>query len=324
MALKSLANAAVRGEFLRVIKDAEPAEDLLQLAFFNRDSKQFSEIYTGVGDTPRFKKWVGQREINQLKDFTITITNEIYQAALEVYADEIEFDKLNIVQARVDALPSSYNDHYRDLLNTVIESAASTICYTGQFFFDTDHVVGDSGIFSNSMTFDLSDQETARGAAVGTFGTVTTPSPEAVAWAIIGAVERMMSFKSDTGRLLNQGAKAFGVMVPLSYMGLTANAIANAFLNVGRANPLDALGLSLTLMVNPRLTWTNRLAVFRLDGNQLNKPFILQEMGKLNYSEVVEGTETWFQYRKRMHGLDVKSGAGIGAPQGAVLITFQA
>ena len=51
----------------------------------------------------------------------------------------------------------------------------ATVCYDGQYFFDTDHVEGDSGTQSNDLSVDIS------ALACSVHGTTTAPSVEDLA-----------------------------------------------------------------------------------------------------------------------------------------------
>ena len=55
------------------------------------------------------------------------------------------------------------------LINAALLAGESTVCFDGQYFFDTDHSEGDSGSQSNDITFDISD--------AGSGGTAAAPTP---------------------------------------------------------------------------------------------------------------------------------------------------
>ena len=62
--------------------------------------------------------------------------------------------------------------HYASLLSTLIVNGATTVCYDGQYFFDTDHSEGASGTQSNKIDSDISTLPAS------VHGSTTAPSPK--------------------------------------------------------------------------------------------------------------------------------------------------
>jgi hypothetical protein len=60
-------------------------------------------------------------------------------------------------------------------------------------------------------------------------------------------------------------------------------------------------GFGFDLAINPRLTWTDKFALFRTDGNV--KPFIRQEEGGIKISAIAEGSELEFNERMHRYGV---------------------
>jgi len=58
------------------------------------------------------------------------------------------------------------------------------------------------------------------------------------------------------------------------------------------------------------LTWTDRFAIFRTDGNV--KPFIRQEETPIKVSAVAEGSELEFKEDKHYYGIDAWRNVGFG------------
>lgn len=319
MGLLSLSSRAVRGEILRQLETLEPATWLGQIAYVNFDSDMFNEDYSFLGDIPVFKKWVGQRERQELADFKLIVKNEHFETTLPVYKHEWQFDKTGQVQNRVNALPSAVETHYQSQLTDLIVAGESTACYTGQFFFDTDHVVGGSGTFNNDITVTLANLPID----AANRGTTTAPGAETLAHAMLQAIQAMYGFKSDKGTPINQSAKAFTVMVPVPFMGAAGLAIGEVGFAYGRPNPLRGIdGMTINVVINPFLPWTNKLAVFRSDGAEGSAALIAQRMGPIDTTVQAEGSYLEHTEKRWEFGIDMLTGVGYGLPQHACLVTL--
>jgi phage major head subunit gpT-like protein len=79
-------------------------------------------------------------------------------------------------------------------------------------------------------------------------------------------------------------------------------------------------GFSIELAVNPRLTWTDKFALFRTDGDV--KPLIRQEEEAVSMSAIAEGSEEEFKNNRHLYGVKAIRNVGLGYWQHAVLHTF--
>lgn len=105
-------------------------------------SDQESETYKWLGQVPVMREWIGGRNAKGFRENGITIENKHFEATLEVLVRELKRDKTGQVMVRVDELADRTNAHWAKLLSELIENAESTVCYDGQYFFDTDHAAG--------------------------------------------------------------------------------------------------------------------------------------------------------------------------------------
>ncbi|WP_273456387.1 Mu-like prophage major head subunit gpT family protein [Nevskia ramosa] len=104
-------------------------------------SKGSSNTYGWLGKFPGFREWAGDRVVNSMKAHGYSIVNKAFEATMGVGRDEIE-----------DDLTDTYGTLFREagvtaslfpdkLVFGAVNAAASSLCYDGQFFFDTDHPV---------------------------------------------------------------------------------------------------------------------------------------------------------------------------------------
>lgn len=309
MSAKGLSSRAIIGEFYARLEQnlgaswIDPVSNL-----FNSD--QESETYKWLGMVPQMREWIGGRQARGFRENGLTIANKRFEATLEVLLDEVRRDKTGQVMVRVRELADRANAHWAKLLSTLIENGASSVCYDGQFFFDTDHAEGDSGTQSNSVSFDVT--------------TTTAPTAGEFEKAILDGVAKMLAFKDDQGEPLNEGATRFLVMVPVSLMNSAAAALKNPVIIDGgqaRTNTLvNVGGFNFEMAVNPRLTWTDKFALFRTDAE--TRAFIRQDEEDIQIDAVAEGSQLEFTDRKHWYGITASRNVGYGYWQRALLTTF--
>jgi hypothetical protein len=318
MGLARLSSRAIVGEFYNRL-ETDLAGDWVGRLGMKFQSDQSSEEYAWLGMAPTMREWVGGRQEQLLRDFGIIIPNLHYEATLGIPTSDIRRDKTGQVLVRVAELARRTNDHWALLLSALILAAESTACYDGQFFFDTDHVEGDSGVQSNDIVFDISDAA----CPVDEKGTATSPGPRIIAMAIMAGIQQIYGFKDDQGQPVNGDARAFTVQVPVSFMADTLTALSAEYIGSGITNPLKSQQLvTVTPVVNPRLTWTTKLGIFRDDG--IVKPFIIQEETPVSLKAIAEGSEEEFKNDRWLFGVDAWRNVGFGDWRHACLVTLQA
>lgn len=275
-------------------------------------SDQESETYKWLGMSPAMREWIGGRQAKGLRSEGITITNKLFEVTLEVPVDWMRRDKTGQIEVRVAEMAGRAVTHWQKLLSEQIAGAESAVCYDGQYFFDTDHSQGSSGSQSNDITVDISAVPAVL------HGTATSPSPEELRAMVFAGVQQMLGLKDDQGEPMNEMARSFLVMVPVPWFTAAAAALKNPVVG-GDSNTLNSLdGFTFELAVNPRLTWTDKLSVFRTDSS--TKPFIRQEEFGVQIDAIAEGSELEFKERMHHYGISASRNVGLGYWQQACLV----
>ncbi len=281
---------------------------------FNSD--QASETYNFLGATPRMREWIGGRQAKGFSGQGITVLNRHYEATIEFQKKDRRRDKTAQIEARINEFADEGMNHWATLVTALILAGPSTVCYDGQFFFDTDHSEGDSGTQDNDIQVDISTLPAA------VHGTVTAPSVEEMQQAILKGIAQILSFKDDRGRPMNPGARTFTVMVPVGlYLSAVAavSTIATAALQQN-LNPNLIAGLRVDVQMNPELTWTDSFAVFRTDSPI--KALIRQSEQEVELKVRAEGSDYEFENDAHQFGIDAWRGAGYGYWQRACYVTL--
>lgn len=313
-----LSSRAIRGMYYAKM-EADPGMAWIDAVSNSFASDQASETYNFLGQSPAMREWVGSRLAKGFSGQGVTILNKHYEATIEIRKKDARRDKTPQIRARIGEFYQRAQTHWASLMSTLIVNGVSTACYDGQFFFDTDHVEGDSGTQDNDITVDISDVPAA------VHGTVTNPSKEEMQAAIFRGCKQIVGFKDDRGEPMNEGARSFMVMTPL---GLYAPAVAavSSILNTALANDMNPNMLadfSISVVPNVRLDtagWTDEFAVFRTDSDI--KAFIRQTEQEVELKAKAEGSEFEFDNDAWQFGIDAWRGVGYGYWQRACLVTL--
>jgi phage major head subunit gpT-like protein len=204
------------------------------------------------------------------------------------------------------------------LVSTLILNGATTVCYDGQYFFDTDHTEGENTTNqSNSITV------TIAGLPAATHGSTTAPSVEEMQQSIIKGIVQIIGFKDDRNEPMNEGSSRFLVMVPASLYVPAVAAVSTLMTSalLQNMNPNLISGLTVDVVMNTRLSsWTNKFVVFRTDSPI--KALIRQTEQEVEMKVKAEGSDFEFDHDAWQWGIDGWRGAGYGYWQRACLVTL--
>ncbi|WAR43605.1 Mu-like prophage major head subunit gpT family protein [Methylomonas rapida] len=100
-----------------------------------------SSTYAWLTKWPSFRKWVGARLHKAIAEKAYTVTNDKYEATIDVQRTDVEDDDFG----HYATVAYGHGEAAARLMDEIIFSALlagwSTNCYDDQFFFDTDHPV---------------------------------------------------------------------------------------------------------------------------------------------------------------------------------------
>lgn len=107
------------------------------------------EEYAWLGQFPGLREWVGERVLRDIKQHGYRIRNKKYEATVEVERDDIEDDHYGVYGPLFNEMGRAAAVHPTQLIYGALKAGFDTLCYDGQYFFDTDHPV-DGNSVSNS------------------------------------------------------------------------------------------------------------------------------------------------------------------------------
>lgn len=107
-----------------------------------------SNTYGWLDDLPGIKEWVSTRQLAELKQMGYSITNKTWESSIKVKREHVEDDQLGQYSIIADQFGRSVTTFPDSLVFKLLCDGFKTLCFDGQYFFDTDHPVG-SGTASN-------------------------------------------------------------------------------------------------------------------------------------------------------------------------------
>ena len=156
-------------------------------------SNSLDEKYSMLGGLPGMREWIGERKFKELRAGNFTITNKHWESSLGIEKNDIDDDRLGTLATQVMHLADEATYHPDELLFDIAGTPAeSAACFDGQYFYDTDHVWGDSGTQSNDLTYEVADAD-ATNATVAEFKA-----------SFHAALKKLLSFKNDQGKYYNR------------------------------------------------------------------------------------------------------------------------
>jgi phage major head subunit gpT-like protein len=113
-----------------------------------------SNEYGWLGKFPKMREWLGDRVINGMASHGYTIRNKPFELTVGVDRDDIDDDNIGIYTPMMTELGQSAGEHPDELVFGLLKAGASTLCYDGQNFFDTDHpVLDENGVVQSQSNW---------------------------------------------------------------------------------------------------------------------------------------------------------------------------
>ena len=244
--------------------------------------------YTWLSKFPKMIKWIGDKAIKQLEAFKYTVVNNDWEATVEVDRNDIEDDNLGIYGPQAQMAGFSARQLPDEIVSDLKNNGFANLCYDGQYFYDTDHPVGEA------KTSTANKATTALSAATA-----------AAAAASYGAARiAIMSFKDDEGRPLALVPDTLEVPPALEITG--RRLVEMERLADDSPNPYKGTA---KLVVNPRLTSTT--AWFLHVTSMPVKPFVYQERKAPNFVEQTDPQlDNVFMRKKFRFGAEARAAGG--------------
>ncbi len=100
-----------------------------------------SNTYGWLGQFPKLREWIGDRQLKDMAAHGYSITNKLYEASVSVKRTDIEDDNLGIYGPMFQEMGRSAASYPDEHCFGILKAGQTTLCFDGQNFFDTDHPI---------------------------------------------------------------------------------------------------------------------------------------------------------------------------------------
>lgn len=111
-------------------------------------SSSASNTYGWLSDLPGIKEWIGERQLAVLSQQGYTVTNRTWESSIRVKRETIEDDQLGQFSIIASGFGRKIGVFPDTLAFKLLSEGFSSLCFDGQYFFDTDHPMA-GGTYSN-------------------------------------------------------------------------------------------------------------------------------------------------------------------------------
>jgi len=111
------------------------------------------ETYGWLAAMPQWRRFIGERRYKSLAEKAYVLINESWEKTSEIPIDQVSDDKLGIWNGTVSKWGENAATELPEIqIAAAIQAGKTSLCFDDQYFFDTDHPIGDSGAtFSNKF-----------------------------------------------------------------------------------------------------------------------------------------------------------------------------
>lgn len=244
--------------------------------------------YSWLSRFPKMREWIGEKAVKALAAFNYTLRNKDWEATIEVERNDIEDDQILGYKLQAQGAGQSAAELPGDIVFALLSAGFTNLCYDGQPFFDTDHLMNGVSV-SNKGTKKL--DITSLAGAKASYGAARTA---------------MRQFKDDEGGSLK-------IRPTLLVVPPTLEDDANYLMTADRFpdnTPNPYKGTAEVLVV-PELT--SDTAWFLLDTSKPVKPLIYQERKKPVFVEQTDmSSPIVFMQAKFLFGAEARANGGYG------------
>lgn len=100
------------------------------------------ESYKWLGDIPKMREWIGDKQIQNLSAHDYTIKNKDFELTVNVKRNDIEDDRIGLYSPMIQTVAQSAATFADDLVFGVLKAGFSEKCFDKQPFYSKEHKIG--------------------------------------------------------------------------------------------------------------------------------------------------------------------------------------
>lgn len=108
------------------------------------------ENYKWLGQLPRMREWIGDREVQNLGAFDYTIKNKDFELTVGVERNDIEDDAIGLYTPIIQDLAYNTATFPDEMVFGLLKDGFTNLCYDGEPFFSENHKIGDKTVSNKS------------------------------------------------------------------------------------------------------------------------------------------------------------------------------
>lgn len=286
----------VKALFLKYLGEIAASKTDWQKIASIMPSDHDKEEYDWLGAAPPMREWTDTRRLQGLRPFSYTLTNQDWEATLEIDRNAFHDNKLGHIPMRVKALANSY---YKKVIAEVfskLDYGETGLAFDSNEFFHDTREIGDSGTIDNLLS--------------GGYSASTTE----VRAGLAAAVTAMMTFKDDWGN-------------PLGLQPDTIVCAPAMYIMISEALQADVAGHQRTeaefvknIIPSPWID-ADTLDWYVLCTSETVKPIIFQDRQKPEVTSLDKpDSQDVFMKKMLYYGVDARFTVGYGDPRTAIKI----
>ena len=137
-ALLTALRTAFRAEFQKALTETTTDYDKIATTV---PSTTAGNTYGWLGQFPALREWVGDRVVKDMAAHGYAISNKLFESTVGVKRTDIEDDNVGVYKPLFSEMGRASKAHPDELVFALLKAGGSTLCFDGQYFFDTDHPV---------------------------------------------------------------------------------------------------------------------------------------------------------------------------------------
>jgi phage major head subunit gpT-like protein len=114
------------------------------------------KTYSWLAQLPSMKQWIGEKRLNSIAARSFEITNADFEETFAIDRNKLDDDQAGIYAMNAELQGQAIARWPDEQLTQKLVAGTTSLCYDGQYFFDTDHPVdldnSAQGTYANLLT----------------------------------------------------------------------------------------------------------------------------------------------------------------------------
>lgn len=110
--------------------------------------------YPFEGTMPKFREWIGDRHVKNIRVYTYSLENKEFELTVSVPRKYIINDQYGVFRPKMEQMGYSAGMHPDEIVFGAAAAGATDLCYDGQPFFNGSHPIIVDGVATTTSNYD--------------------------------------------------------------------------------------------------------------------------------------------------------------------------